>query len=477
MKKSIIKNYVYNLSYQVLLIVLPLITTPYLSRVLGANGLGTYSYTNSITQYFILFGAIGLNLYSQREIAYFQSNKREYSRIFFEIVILKALCLLISIFLFYQMSISYHQYTSIFLVQTIDIVASIFDISWFYQGIEDFKKIVVRNFITKIIGVVSIFLFVKSTDDLLTYVFLYSCILLIGNLSMWGYIPKIIDFSCIKNITIKRHIKPAILLFIPQISISLYTILDKTMIGFLTGIDAEVSYYDQSQKIVKLALTIITSVGTIMMPRIANSFAKNDNDSIMNYMDKTLQFVFVIASPIMCGLMAITNRLVPWFFGPGFDKVILNMIIISPIILIIGLSNVIGVQYLLPTGKQRAYTTSVIIGSLVNFILNFIFIPHLLSLGAAIATLIAEASVTIIQLISVRNIFNLRRMFKMAFRYLILSSIMMVIVYITGEFINDSNLNVTVIQIAVGALVYSVLLLLIKDSLIIKAISKLKKNV
>lgn len=473
MEKKIVKNYLYNLSYQILVIVVPLITTPYVSRVLGAKGIGTYSYTNSITQYFILLGAIGLNLYGQREIAYCQDNREKYSNKFWEIFLLKVICLTISIFAFYFMAEFYTKYRIIFLIQIIDIIAAMFDISWFFQGLEEFKKIVIRNFIVKLTGVLCIFIFVKSSNDLILYILCYSGTILLGNMSMFIYIPKLVNKLNIKKLNITNHIRPAIVLFIPQISISLYTLLDKTMIGLLTGNEAEVAYYEQSQKIIKIALTIITSLGTVMLPRIASIFAKNNHAKIAEYMEQTFHFVFILGLPITFGIIAISPNFVPWFFGDGYSKVILNMMLISPIILAIGLSNVTGTQYLLPIQRQHEYTISVICGSIANFILNICLIPFLLSYGAAIATVFSEFLVTIVQLYFVKNDFCLKKIFKDNVRYLIFSLIMSLIVLYVGNYMTSSILC-TLIQCMLGIIIYLLLLIFTKDQTIISLVKKIK---
>lgn len=182
MMNNVVKNYLYNLSYQILVLIVPLITTPYISRVLGAKGVGTFSYTNSVVQYFILFGCVGLNLYGQREIAYVQHNKEKRDKVFWELVILRIITVSTSLAIFYFTLASHGKYAIVFFIMCIDILSSMADISWFFQGIEDFKKIVVRNFIIKIIGVALIFLFVKSSDDLLLYIMCHSSTLFLGNI-------------------------------------------------------------------------------------------------------------------------------------------------------------------------------------------------------------------------------------------------------------------------------------------------------
>ena len=475
MDKKVIKNYLYNLGYQILIIILPLITTPYVSRVLGAKGIGTYGYTNSITQYFILFGCIGLNLYGQREIAYYQKDIEKRSKVFFELLLLRIITVLISIVLYYFTFCQNATYGYIFSIQIIDVIASMFDISWLYQGMEDFKKIVVRNTLVKICGLIIIFMFVKSPADLPIYVLSYSVTLLLGNLSMWMYLPKFVKKVSLKHLNIQKHLRPTIVLFLPQIATSIYTMLDKTMIGALTGNTAEVGYYEQSQKLIKMAMTLATSLGTVMLPRVANLFKEGKIEEVKESMYSSFRFISFLTFPICLGLIGITKGFVPWFFGAGYDKVVLNMIMIAPIIIIIGYSNVIGTQFLLPTGRQKQYTISVCAGTVVNLVFNLILIPHFLSYGAAIATVVAEMSVTFIQILFTRNIFSYKYILKLIYKYIIASAIMLIILLIVGNIFSSSIIS-TVIEIGIGAIVYLIILLVLKDETVKNVISKRKKE-
>ena len=459
---KVAKNYLYNLSYQILVLIVPLITTPYVSRVLGAKNIGVYSYTNSIVQYFILFGCIGLNLYGQREIAYVQHDKDKRDRVFYELVLLRLITVSLSLIVYYFTFISHGKYDHVYFLMSLDIFASMIDISWFFQGIEDFKKIVLRNFVVKIIGVSLIFLFVKSSNDLNLYVLCHSTTLFLGNLSMWFYIPSLVGKVKFTELHIRKHIKPTLILFLPQIATSVYTVLDKTMIGLLTGIEEEVAYYEQGQKIVKIVLTVVTSLGTVMLPRVANLFKQNEKTKIMEYMNRSFDFVFFISFPMMFGLMAISPNLVPWFFGKGYDKVIPNMMLISPILVMIAFSNIIGTQYLLPTGRQKAYTTSVLIGCFTNCLLNYLLIPHFYSLGAAVATVISETSVTVFQIFCTRDDFNFKELIWTNKLYILSSFIMFIAVFTFSINLNPNAIN-TVICILVGFLSYCFVLFIFKD--------------
>jgi hypothetical protein len=261
-KKSVVKNYIYNLIYQILVILVPVITTPYLSRILGAENIGIYSYTISITTYFVLFGSLGIATYGQREIAYHSNNEEKRTKTFVEIISLRIIFLIISLVVFYFsfcLDGKYHNYYKILIFE---IIANSIDISWFFQGIEEFKKIIVRNVFIKLIGVISIFVLIKTSEDLSIYYMIYVGANLLGNMSLWGYILKYTKIKKIKlkELNIRRHIKPTISLFIPQVAIQIYTVLDKTMIGMMVEDKREVGYYEQAQKIMKLLLAIVTSL-------------------------------------------------------------------------------------------------------------------------------------------------------------------------------------------------------------------------
>ena len=471
MNKSITKNYIYNLVYQILIIIMPIITTPYLARTLGAEGTGIYSYTISIVMYFILFGSLGLALYGQREIAYVQDDVKKRSKIFFELVILRFFTMSISMILFYFTFGRNGEYALYYKILLLEMFANCIDISWFFQGIENFKKTATRNIVVKILSVISIFIFIKNENDVAKYLLIYVLTTLLGNASLWIGIKKYITKVNFKELKIFSQLKPTIQLFIPQIAIQVYTVLDKTMIGGMTGDMAEVGYYEQTQKIVKILLTVITSVGTVMMPRIAKCFAEGEIKQIKNYMNKSFQFVYMLAFPLVFGIIAVSDNFVPLFFGQGYEKVKILMKIMSFIILFIGLSNIIGSQYLLSTKNQKQYTTSVVCGAIVNVIFNFILIRFYKSIGAVIATVIAECVVTSVQFFFIRKEFNILKIIKLSKNYSI-SALIMFVVTIIIDIIVKSNMLGIILQVVFGGIIYFVILLIEKDNLILELKSK-----
>lgn len=479
-KKSIAKNYIYNLVYQILLMILPLITTPYISRVIGAEGIGIYSYTISITTYFILFGTLGISMYAQREIAYVQSDIKKRSKVFWEIIIFRAITVSISMIIFYFVFVSRGEYAIYYKVLMIEIFATCFDISLLFQGLEEFKKILFRNIIVKLISIICIFTFIKGPQDIIKYFVIYVISTFVGNLSLWFYLPKYIEKVKFSELEIFRHIKPTFVLFIPQIATQIYTVLDKTMIGTIIVDKSEVGYYEQAQKIVKLILTIITSLGTVMLPRIANKFANGKKEEIKDNILNSLNFVYFLSIPMIVGIIIVADLFIPMFLGEGYQKSTLIVCVISPIILMIGLSNVVGVQYLLPTKKQKEYTISVIGGAVINFLLNIVLIQKFMSVGAAIATVIAETVVTVIQLYTVRKEFNIKSIFKLSRNYLLASFIMLIVISILKKLLTNCSLNIIVITFIiaiVGIFIYSIILLILKDRYLKNIIDNLSKRI
>lgn len=341
-KKSIAKNYIYNLIYQTLTLILPLITTPYISRVLGAEGIGIYGYTYSIVSYFILFGSLGVALYGQREIAYTSEHPEKRMKTFLEIVIFRFITVAIAIVVYFLTFMRAGEYQVFYKILLFELIATAFDISWFFQGLEEFKKTVIRNILVRLVSVSLVFIIVKNPEDLIRFFWIYSLADFIGNLSLWLYLPKYFKGQKIKNLNIWVHIAPILLLFIPQIANQVYNMLDKTMIGKIIPDKTEVGYYEQAQKVIRLLLTIVTSLGVVMIPRMASTFASGNKQKVNDYMKKSFNFVFFLSFPLIFGIISISKAFVPIFFGAGYDKVVVLINIISPIVLLLGIANATG---------------------------------------------------------------------------------------------------------------------------------------
>lgn len=460
-EKSIKKNYIFNLSYQILLLITPLITTPYVSRVLGADGIGTVSYAESIASYFVLFATMGITTYGQREISYVQQSVEKRSIVFWNTKILEFVtsgAMLVAYLIFAILQ----QQSIIYVIFACNIIAVFFDVSWFFQGVEEFGKIVLRNVIFKLINIVYIFTFIRTKDDLILYVIGLTSFSALSNLSLWFYLPKYITKVEKSELHPFKNFKVVLGLFIPTIAIQVYTVLDKTMIGIITQDSFENGYYEQALKISKMVLTVVTSLGTVMIPRIGYYFKEGDKSKIRNLMYRGYQFVWFLGIPLCFGLVMVSSNFVPWFFGSGYDKVADLLKMLAFLILAIGINNVTGMQYLIPTGREKLFTITVLIGAGVNFCLNSILIYFFQSVGAAVASVIAESTIAIVQIIMVRKELSPLEIVKRGKNYCIAGVVMVGVLFILNRYLTSGIVNTAILVIS-GACSYFIVLLVLRD--------------
>lgn len=471
---KIIKNYIYNASYQLLAIIVPLITSAYISRTLGPKGVGAYSFTNSIIQYFVLLANMGIGYYGNREIAYVRNNPKEMTQTFWEIQIVKTLLTICSYLLFIIFMFFYTRNKDYMWAQSLNLIAVAFDVTWLYQGIEDFKRIVLRNTLVRIIILISIFIFVKNDRDVMIYIILLGLSTFLGNLTLWPHLRKVLVFGNRVKLNPWKHISPVFLLFIPQIATVIYLQLSRTMLGVM---DSEVAsgYYQYSDNLIRMVVTIVTATGTVMLPHVSNAFSNGNMQKVQNLLYKSFDFVSAISYPMMFGLAAVATILAPKYYGPGYVPVGKAMMIETVIILMIGWSNVIGTQYLLPTKRTNYFTISVTIGAIVNVLLNFPLIYYLGLNGAVISTVISEAAVTLYQLIIVRNLLNLKKLFNANWKYLVTGIIMFMVVYSMNIYL-PTSWGMIGLEIVTGIFLYVSGIIILKASVIITLQEFLKKR-
>ena len=478
-KKSIKKNYVFNVAYQLLTLITPLITAPYLSRVLQPDGVGRVSFVESIVSYFSLVAVMGISTYGQREISYVQDDVNKRSEVFWNTKILGFCISGMTILVYIVFALFQKDNSAIYLILTLNIVANFFDITWFFQGMEDFAKTVTRNAVFKIINIIYIFTFVKSKEDILLYVLGIGLFAALGNLSLWAYLSKYIKKVSLSYLRPFKDFKVVWSLFVPTVAMQIYTVLDKTMIGVITGSSYENGYYEQALKISRMLLVLVTALGTVMVPRIGYLFENGSKEDIQRYMYRGYRFVWFLGIPLCFGIIMSASNFVPWFFGEGYDKVVPLLQILSLLILAIGINNVTGIQYLIPTKKQNIFTKTVIIGAVTNFCLNMILIYFFKSIGAAIASVTAESVIAIVQLIIVRKELSPIQVLKEGIHYFIAGAVMVLALIPITTHLTPSVIH-SIIIAASGALIYFTALLIEKDEFLISNIktvlNKLKKR-
>lgn len=470
----IIKNYLYNASYQILLMILPIVTTPYVSRVLLPSGVGKYNYAFSIASVAVIIAQLGTNMYGQREIAYVQSDKQKRSIVFFEVFTFRFITVLIVLPIYLLLSYSIKEYSTLLLTMSIYIVANIIDVSWYFQGLEDFKKTAIRGLAVKIVGLILVFLLVKEETDLLMYTVILAGSLMLGNLVLATKLPASIELVTLKELHLLKHIKPILELFLPTAAMYVYTYVDKIFLGVMSS-DVAVGYYSQSEKIVKLLMTMITSLGVVLLPHIAASLKDNNYEQIKNELKNAIAFVFGLGLPMVVGAFVIAERFVPWFLGAEFLEAVVPFKVLVPLIMIIGFTSIVGQAVLIPLKKQKIYTISILAGASINVVCNLLLIPNLGALGACIGTVLAELTVTLIQFFAVRRCIGITGLdcIQIGYKYAI-SAVMMGMVLMILDIFLPKNICWMFVMIVVGILAYAVCLLILKDKMLIRLLRRKK---
>lgn len=473
-KKSVSNNIIYNMLFQLFTTLLPVITTPYIARTLGLAQNGIYSFVETIVTLCTVFGAIGTFVYGCRQVAYVREDKDKLSQVAYEVFALKLL-LLIPLLAFYIVVFCLNgTYSQYFTICIITIISSAIEISWFFNGIEDFKSVTIRNFIIKIIFVICLFVFIKNPNDLWKYFTLVCVTGFIGNFSMWLLLPKyLLPLKQVKNIRPLKHLKESFSLFIPQSANYIYSLSDKAMLGILTPTLNNVGIYDYAYRIIKMIVGVLQSIGYVILSRIAGLSAKHDEDGIKNYINKSTRFTMFLALPMLFGLIGISDRFVSFYLGNEYLEVSKVIYFLAPLILLTSLNSILGVQLLLAIKKDKEYTKATVIGAITNICLNLLFIPLFGIYGACITSVLSELLVFIIEYKYSRKYVSITNILKQC-KYYIFTSILILIICNIINLINMSNIIILSIDILVSMLIYFGIMLLVKDEIMILIVNKFK---
>ena len=461
---SVRLNFVMSMAYQVLVVILPMITAPYVARVLGADKSGIYSFTASYQTYFSMFAALGTVSYGSREIARNRKDRPLRSKLFWEIELMTVLTSTISIIAFIAFIASRDRYQIYYIPQVMAILAVMFDISWFFTGIEEFRYIVTKNAVFKLLGAVMIFALVHKPEDLLIYIIILSASTMLGNMSMWIHMPRFLDPVDFRTLTIRRHLKETLVYFIPSVATSVYTVLDKTLIGEITRNEAENGNYDKVVQIINImkALTF-TALNSVLGARISFLFAEKKYDEIRRRIETSINYILFMGLAIGFGLAGVAPRFIPWFLGPGYDRSVMMLIMMSPIVVIIGVSNCLGSQYYTPSGKRAQSARFIIAGSVVNLILNLILIPRFWGYGAIAASLIAELTITILYITFAGESFHPFVLVRDGWKKLIAAALMFAAVRLIDPYFN-SNFIALVCEVCLGGAIYIAVQFILRDT-------------
>ena len=458
----VVKNLIFNSFSQLLSIIIPLITAPYLSRVLGAENIGIESYINAISQMFYTIGMLGLTNYATREIAYVRDSKYERSKVFWEMMIDRVIVFGGSLAVFLVVGY-FNEYRAFFIIQIVWLLGMFFDFSWFFIGMEMFELTVFRNFVVRMLTIVSIFTLIKSKDDFMLYFILCAVFQLIGTLSILPQLRPYIQKVNFRELNWFRHFIPSIKVFLPQFASVLYLQVDKVMIEAICNDTKQIAYYTQAEKLIKAPIALITAVSSVMMPRIANEFSKNNLEKIKEYLNLILRGLMIMAWPVAFGMAAIAEKMIPWYYGSEFEPSIYAMMILAPIIVAIAASSLSANQYFLATNQTRIMTISYSFSAVLNLIINALLIPGYGFVGAAIGTIAAEYSVFIIQYYVMHKQVPVISEMIYCLKYALYSGAMFIVVWMFGKYSGPSVMT-TLIQMCIGVLIYVGFLLITKDN-------------
>lgn len=462
-KRSLLYNVLFNNCSDLLVLIAPLITAPYISRVLTPDGVGIFSYSNSLVSYFTLFAGLGTVIYGGREISRNRDDKKSYSQKFWEIELITVITSLICTIFWLIVAFTYEKYQPYLLALTLLIVSSLFNITWLYVGLEKLKYTVLINSIIKIVSVVLIFILVKTENDLIIYTYIYAGSSLLGNLSFWIFLPKVLSKCQIEWKNLKKHFKETIVYFIPTIATTIYTVLDKTLIGLITNDDSQNGYYEQATKIINITKVVaFTSINGVVSSRISYMFKEKTNYKIKEKIRYFLDFELFLSIGAMFGLFGVAENFVPIFFGEGYENTTILLYLLAPIIPIICISNILGTLYYTPSGLRKKSAIYVIIGAVVNFLLNLVLIFYFQAFGAAVASLLAELVITILYIANCNKYIRFKDVFKLLGKKIIAGIFMAFIVYHLGK-IEINQYARLLVQVVSGIILYIIILFTLND--------------
>jgi O-antigen/teichoic acid export membrane protein len=452
--KKIIKNFIYHIFYQILTIVTPLMTSPYLSRTLGKEGLGQYQYTYAIAGYFAMVCMLGLNTYGNRECAVSKGDRAELSKVFSGLYCIQmgASLLSVMVYLIYT-AVAGGQLRSLFLVQTFFILSYATDITWLFYGLEEFDKIVFRNTLIKLITVVSIFTLIHSQEDTLIYCAIMAGSAFLSQIVMWPFSRRYVDWRKVEIAFVKKHIKPVLLLFLPTIGVQIYATIDRIMLGQMMGMDA-VGLYGSAEGIAKMPYGIVTSLTVVMMPRLSRLSRQGNYQEAEKYRKNTMQITMMIAFPICLGLMAISEKMIPWYLAEEFSYCAVMLKYLVIIILFMAWTDVIQKQCIIPMKKDTILVKSAFLTAAVNVVANLVMIPRYGIMGAVWGTIFSEALVMFYKTASVWKDIQIWEYIREILPYGIFAGIMYFCVRLVGNHWDDCSIYITFIQIITGMVVY-----------------------
>lgn len=475
--KSLTLNAILNVIKTLMGVIFPLITFPYASRILLPIGLGKVNFATSIITYFAMIASLGIETYGIREAAKLRDDRIKLSQFTKEIFTINMISTVIAYMLFFVAITfvpKFSDYKKLLIVTSSTILFSTIGINWLYSAMEDYAYITVRSIIFQFLSIALLFIFVKTKEDYIKYAAISVVSSVGSNVLNLIHSRKYITIKTGLPLCFRKHLKPIFILFAMAVTVKVYTALDTTMIGFIKG-DYEVGIYTAATKINKIILSLVVAIGAVMLPRLSYYSKLEDKSEFFKLSYIGFKVLLVISIPCAIGLSLLSDSVINILSGTGYEAAIIPMRIMNPIIVIIGLSNFMGIQIFMPMNKEKWTLCSVVTGALINFTMNSLLIPKYGAVGASIATVCGETSVTLVQFVLVRKFLKIKPILFSFFKYMLNSIVMAIPVCISVFFIENQILRL-VVGILTGMFVYVFLLFIEKDSFINIIINKVRKT-
>lgn len=476
-EKSLKKNAFYNVTRTVLNVIFPLITFPYVSRILLPEGIGKVNFASTVISYFALLGSLGIPVYGAREAAKKRDDNIGFSKLIKEIWIINIIATFFSYILFFLVLFcipKLHEYKNLLILYSITILFTTLGIEWIYSAIEEYKYIAMRSFIFQIISLLLLLVFVRTSKDTTKYAIIVIISSVGANICNFIHARKYFNLKIKIKLEIRKHLKPVFIIFAKSIAVSIYTMLDIAMLGFMTS-DADVGLYTSANKIIHVILSLILAATAVFMPRLSYYAEQSDDNKFKTLLSRSWNYMLCFSIPAFIGLFLIAEPLLLIFSGENFLGGITLMKIMSPLLCILALSNFTGIQIFIPLRKEINILYATILGAIINFFLNFILIPIYGAKGAAFASLMAEGIVTFTQLFMARKYFCYRENIKPAIQYTLGALFFSVPVYLICIFIKPISLKI-LLSIISAFIIYISFLGVVKNQIFIEVVILIKNK-
>ena len=456
-KQSISKNLFFQYVYQVLILVIPLILAPYLSRTLKETALGVFSYANSIASYFVALAMLGIARHGQRIISENSNNELQLRKSFWSLFAVHCIVSIISLIVYVLVVLLFIKSDRlVFIIETFYVASALFDITWLFYGLENFKSVVIKNAIVKIVECICIFLFVKEPNDLMIYAFINAVSILLGQIIVTPQAIKMVKPVKFGLEDAKKHIKPLLVFSISVIASFMYTVFDKTLLGLMSTKD-NVAFYEYSNKIVNVPKTIIGVTGTVMFPRACRLAAQGTVEGQRRYINYSYIITSFIGMASMFGLIGISTPFAIVYFGKSFQTCGKIMALMSPLVYVVGAGDIIRTQYMIPNHMDKEFNICIILNAVINLVLSIIFIPIIGVYGAVLGSVSAEVFGFVVQIIICRRFINVRDIIKELLPFSVIGALMLVSIQAISFGIDMILPVKLLIEVGVGGIVYCTL--------------------